>query len=261
MNMIAALSQIGFTEYEAKVYLELLRESPANGYQISKRSGVPRSMVYEALGRLRERGAALETIEERATLYRPLDPAALLDQHAEEHQRLTLALSEGLHALYAAPQEAAVWTITGQRAMRGYAAQMIRAAQVGLFLALGDADLDALRDDIMAACQRGVIISALLTGNGELACGEVARHPPLESVLQEITDTLLVVADNAEALIGSASGGAQATVTRNHNVVTIARQFVWMELFARRITARLTPDLLAKLDPQDRRIFEGISER
>ena len=41
MDQIHRLGQIGFTEYEAKVYLALLREYPATGYQLSKSSGVP----------------------------------------------------------------------------------------------------------------------------------------------------------------------------------------------------------------------------
>ena len=63
MDMLQKLAQIGFTEYEAKVYLALLALNPATGYQLSKESGVPRSMVYEALKRLHARGAALETVE------------------------------------------------------------------------------------------------------------------------------------------------------------------------------------------------------
>ncbi|MEP6988157.1 MAG: helix-turn-helix domain-containing protein [Chloroflexota bacterium] len=68
---MTSLTQIGFTEYEATVYLALLRENPATGYQISKTSGVPRAMVYDALSRLHTRGAVLETVENRVTLYRP----------------------------------------------------------------------------------------------------------------------------------------------------------------------------------------------
>ena len=69
MDLMVSLAAIGFTEYEAKIYLELLRNNPATGYQLAKEAGVPRSMVYEALGRLRNRGAVMETREERATLY------------------------------------------------------------------------------------------------------------------------------------------------------------------------------------------------
>ncbi len=260
MDLQADLTRIGFTEYEAKVYLALLRESPATGYQISKKSGVPRSMVYEALGRLHARGAVLESIEERATLYRPVDPALLLDLHDEDHRRLVRSLRDGLGGLYNMPEEYSVWSLSGHRPVLGYASQMIRSVQAELFLLLGDADLDALHEAIQAACKRGVAISALLTGKGDLGCGEVAYHPPLESVLQEITDTLMVVADNGEVLIANTGDEATATVTRNRNVVMIARQFVWMELFAQRIHTQLGDEMIRKLAPEDRKIFESFDE-
>lgn len=55
-NLLEQLTALGLTEYEARVYLALLTDHPATGYQISKLAGIPRSMVYEALGRLEARG-------------------------------------------------------------------------------------------------------------------------------------------------------------------------------------------------------------
>ena len=88
MDILSDLVALGFTEYEGKVYLDLLKENPANGYQLSKRTGVPRSMVYESLGRLHARGAVLKSGDERVTLYRPLPPEQLLERYDRQHQRL-----------------------------------------------------------------------------------------------------------------------------------------------------------------------------
>ncbi|MBL8165503.1 MAG: helix-turn-helix domain-containing protein, partial [Anaerolineae bacterium] len=88
VDLLTDLTRIGFTEYEAKVYLALLSDSPATGYQLSKTSGVPRSMVYEALSRLHTRGAVLESLEDRAAVYRPLPPELLLERHHDEHVQL-----------------------------------------------------------------------------------------------------------------------------------------------------------------------------
>jgi len=38
---IEKLIALGFSEYEAKAYVALLRENPVTGYQLSKLSGVP----------------------------------------------------------------------------------------------------------------------------------------------------------------------------------------------------------------------------
>jgi sugar-specific transcriptional regulator TrmB len=253
------LTRIGFTEYESKVYLALLSQHPATGYQISKESSVPRSMVYETLSRLHSRGAVLETVEDRVTLYRPLPPATLLERLEVERRQLVADLSIGLQALYTETRDDRVWSIHGRSAALTYATQMIRAAETDIFLVLTDEDVDALHDTIADVASRDVAISTLLTGEEELGVGRVAHHPPLESELQELTDTLVVVVDNDEALIASPSRNQEtrATITSNPHLVLITRQFIWMELFTQRIYASLGTDLLSQLDPEDRRIFES----
>jgi Cd2+/Zn2+-exporting ATPase len=258
MSLIADLTQIGFTEYEAKVYTTLLETSPATGYRISKQSGVPRSMVYETLRRLHGRGVVLENIEGRATLYRPLPPEVLLDQYVGDHQRLIAVLRTGLQERYSAQKMEGAWSISGHSAVLAYAEQLIREAEEEVSLVLNDQDLEMLRGEISAVSAAGVAVHALLTGEGKLEYGNVLHHPPLESELQGLLDTLLVVIDNTEALIASTSEETTATVTKNPNLVMIARQFVWMEMFTQRIYAQLGPDLLASLDPQDRQIFESL---
>ncbi len=258
MDLIARLVSVGFTEYEAKIYLELLRDSPATGYQLAKNAGVPRSMVYEALGRLRNRGAVLETVEARATLYRPLPPDMLLDNHMREQQELLEGLRDGLRQLYQAPDEERLWTITGQQSVYSYALQMIRESKDSLMLVLPDPELRVLRKDLVQAQTRSVALSVLLTGDGELEIGEVAHHSPLESEIQQLTGMLMVVADNLEVLIAGTARDMTGTITRNRNLVGVARQFIWMELFTQRVYARLGADLLARLEPDDRRIFESL---
>jgi sugar-specific transcriptional regulator TrmB len=261
MDLLASLVAIGFTEYEAKTYLALLREHPATGYRVSKAAGIPRSMVYEALGRLHARGAVLETSDGRATQYRPLPPEVLLDQQEQEHRRRMTDLREGLQRLYAAQEDERVWSISQRRSVLSYAVQMIRQAQNEIYLVLADPDLQALYEHIGRACEKGVSVNTLLTGDAELDCGQTARHSRLESKLQELTGTLMVVVDGREVLVANSDTETRATITHNANLVMIARQFVWMELFAQRVYRRLGPDLLTRLDPVDRRVFESLGTR
>lgn len=258
MNLLADLTQIGFTEYEAKVYLALLSDNPSTGYQLSKSSGVPRSMVYDALSRLHARGAVLESLEDRAALYRPLPPELLLERHHEDHLQLMDNLRTGLLKLYNAPTEDRMWSLSDRHSILTYATQMIEQAQKEAFLVLTDEDLSALNAVIINACNRGVEIHSLLTEEGHLDCGEITYHPPLESELHGLTGMLLIVTDNSEALIAG-KDHELATITRNSHLVAIARQFVWMEFFTQRIYARIGTDLLKKLEPQDRQIFESLN--
>jgi Cd2+/Zn2+-exporting ATPase len=254
------LTALGFTEYEAKVYLALLEENPSTGYQLSKLSGVPRSMVYDALKRLHSRGAALETIEGRATLYRPLPPKVLLDRHESEHRRLLQELRNGLNSIYVADSDDRVWTISGKPTVMAYARRMLEEAQSEIYLVLTDADLQTLQPHLLAAHRRGVPLNVLLTGEARLDFGRVAQHPPLESELQGLTAMVLVAVEGGEMLVASAAAhrAMTATVTHNPDLVFIARQFVWMELFTQRVYAQLGDDLLQRLPAEDRAIFESL---
>lgn len=255
MNLLEQLSALGLTEYEAKVYLALLGENPATGYQVSKNSGVPRSMVYEALGRLEARGAALKSEEEKATLYRPVSPAILLDRYEREARERAANLREELLPLYNQEETGRLWNFSGRREALAYAGELIDAAQQELMLALTDADVEALRPRLEAAYGRGVALGTLLTGDAPFALGQVVRHPKRETELHRMEETLIVVADEREFLIASGHTFTAATVTTNPRMVLIARQFIWMELFSQRIFALLGNDLLARLSPEDRQVL------
>ncbi len=56
-EIIKELQKLGFSQYECKAYIGLLKHSPVTGYEVSKQTGVPRSMIYEVLGKLMDKGA------------------------------------------------------------------------------------------------------------------------------------------------------------------------------------------------------------
>ena len=259
MSTLSDLMALGLTEYEGKIYLALLKESPANGYQLSKRTGVPRSMVYEALGRLR--GAVLKSGDERKTIYRPLPPEQLLDRHDRQNRQLIEDLQGGLAEIYASHTEEALWSISGEAAIYSYASQLIEKAVQEIYLVIGDDALEKLRETILSTCDSGASVGALLTGQGELACDQVSYHPPEESEIQGMEHMLVVVVDGQECLIANLERDMTATVTTNKNLVLISRQFVWMELFAQRVYERLDPAQLDRLDQEDKQLLLSFSNK
>src|ERR1700741_2595068 len=60
-RVIAALTDLGFSQYEARTYAGLIGREPMTGYAIAKDTLVPQPKVYETLGRLVERGALQRT--------------------------------------------------------------------------------------------------------------------------------------------------------------------------------------------------------
>jgi sugar-specific transcriptional regulator TrmB len=50
------LLRLGLSDYEARAYLSLLTEGPLTAMELSRRAEIPRSKVYEVLGRLEGKG-------------------------------------------------------------------------------------------------------------------------------------------------------------------------------------------------------------
>jgi Cd2+/Zn2+-exporting ATPase len=189
-----------------------------------------------------------------------MPPDALLDRLSNEHQQLMETLRRGMNALYTARNEDRLWTLGSEESINSYAENMIANTQHEAMLVLTDANLRRLRGVIVEADARGVDIGALLTGEEKLEIGQVSYHPPRESQLHKLADSLIVVVDEQEVLIASSQPTSYtATVTTNANMVQIGRQFVWMELFAHRIFSQLGEDVLKRLPPEDRSVLESMT--
>jgi Cd2+/Zn2+-exporting ATPase len=186
-------------------------------------------------------------------------PSVLLDRYEAQQRGLVQGLRESLEDSYNTAEEDHLWSFKGRDTVMVYAGQMIESASGELMLVVADSHLEDLGNKIKTACEKGVEVSTLLTGEGDLECGQVAHHPPLESELQELTAMLVIVADESECLIAETEREMTGTITTNRNLVLIARQFVWMELFAQRIYERLGANLMKRLEPEDRRILEGYA--
>ena len=102
---------------------------------------------------------------------------------------------------------------------------------------------------------------AYVIADNRLALDAGWDNEMLKIELQELEGMLLVAVDGNEVLIASPAGeGKNATVTRNPDLVLIARQFVWMELFTQRIYAKLSPEFINQLDPEDQAIFTSLAQ-
>ncbi len=98
-RLVERWTTLGFTEYEAKAYVALVRLGTGTGYQVAKESGVPRSMIYESLNKLAARGAVLTQSLGDLVRYAPLPPEQLLSRMRRELDDNVEALSRDLKRL------------------------------------------------------------------------------------------------------------------------------------------------------------------
>ena len=114
-----SLENIGLTSYEIRSYTTLLKEGEINASEISEKSGVPYSKIYEVLGILEEKGW-IGSDDSRPTKYFAKSPTTALEttkQSAEneflKNQSVILTELTSLYEKSGTSEKPDIWVISG----------------------------------------------------------------------------------------------------------------------------------------------------
>lgn len=117
------LQGAGLTEGESKVYLALLELGPSTSGPIVEKSGVARSIVYQILERLAQKGLVSHVVKEKTAHFQAAQPDRLLDyveerqKGLEESKRKLSEILPKLSAMQLAAKESEVQVFTGFKGM------------------------------------------------------------------------------------------------------------------------------------------------
>ncbi|MCD4666596.1 winged helix-turn-helix transcriptional regulator [archaeon] len=82
------LIKAGFNKNESKIYLTLIKKGPSSAGEISKKSGVYRTNVYDALNSLIEKGLVAYIFKGKLKTFQAINPNKLLDIVKEKEESL-----------------------------------------------------------------------------------------------------------------------------------------------------------------------------
>jgi Cd2+/Zn2+-exporting ATPase len=262
-DVIANLAAIGFSEYEAKAYTALLRNNPATGYQVAKASGVPRSMIYEVLGKLTARGAAMTLQAGGTARYSPVPPTEFLDHLLQDHQQLIGSLKDDLSTLASAPDLEYIWNIEGHDNIIARAVEMIQRSRGQAYVALLPATFQMLQPALAEAAQRGVRVRVYTTAMQDLPGGQVVVLASAEQALGPSEGLgLVLVVDGREVLIAEWSPDTQARAswTSSPLLVFVAEHHLRTDLYLPQLLALLGDRALEVIQEEDRELFARALE-
>jgi sugar-specific transcriptional regulator TrmB len=237
-DTLKRLVDLGFSEYEAKAYVALLKENPATGYQVSKVSSVPRSMIYEVLGKLTARGAAMELRKEGKTEYAPVPPSEFLNQVHREHEALVTSLRDDLEGLGKTSDLEYVWNIEGYDNVLAKAREMISRAEDNIYAAVLPSTFSPLKAALTEAIARGVRVVVYSSRSLDLSGARVVVASVSEEHLKRAEGLgLVLVVDGDEVLVGErlTAGQARSSWTRSPLFVLIAEHHLRTDLYLPRI--------------------------
>jgi HTH-type transcriptional regulator, sugar sensing transcriptional regulator len=230
--------------YEAKVYLAMVSAGrPLRGYEIAKRSGVPRSTVYETIGKLVTRGAAFEVrSDSEATDYLALPAEAFLSRLRRDFSESVEALAEALPRV-TERAEHVVHNIEGRQSVLARARDLIDDARDTLYVSIWGEELAELAKALDQAEKRGVDVSVVRFGESSTTVGHTYAHmfSAPDVVLDRVGCRLLAVAADSESVLigGAVDAPMWGMFSNDPAVVLVAVEFIRHDIAMQVLVERL----------------------
>lgn len=244
--MIERLTALGFTSQEARVYLALLQQPSATGYELAKSAGLQRANVYQVLAALADAGVVARVSDDSPGRFVASPPADVFGRIKRQTTERADSLIADLATL-GPSQERAAFTLRDREAVIDRTASLVGAAERRVAVCLHAADLDWLAPPLRAAAQSGRQVVVNVFGDAELDFGEVYRH---EAPSLAVGGHLLTLAvDHSAALVASLDEPFGAVYTRNPALVRVVEKLIRDETYMAAIYARFGSELEAAFGP------------
>lgn len=246
--VIERLKTMGFNTYEAKVYLALLKNHPATGYEISKDSGVPQARAYDTLKALESRKAVV-SLGGKPTQYLPVDPQELLSNWERSFQGSIDFLKEALPNLSDETIEPIV-NIRGERVLKE-AIALIDRAERSVCIEVWSEDATAMSDALFNAKKRGVAVKVVGYRDVNLPGIDVYPHSGSKNVEATFDGRhLILCVDDKEGIVGTlcnmdAKKPPLAVQTRNPGIVLMMKELIVHDIFLLDVERNLHKEMVA----------------
>ncbi|HAQ08505.1 MAG TPA: TrmB family transcriptional regulator [Bacillus bacterium] len=229
-EIIKELQKLGFSQYECKAYITLLKHSPVTGYEVSKRSGVPRSMIYEVIGKLLDKGAIF-TVPSEPAKYVPLPAEKLLKRLRENFNESFNFLESSLKKIENVRDTDVIWRLKNDEHVLAEVKDMINKAKEEVWMSIWNPEASLIEDLVEKRVQEGIKVFSMLFSGADKQLGNTYHH---NYMAPEITEKrmggrlTIIVRDNEEVLIAQFAPNttAWAVKTTDPALVLVAVEYI-----------------------------------
>jgi len=223
------MTGLGFTRYEARAYSALVREYPLTGYELSKRSGIPGSKIYECLERL-NRKHLIVPVGDNPARYVAVPPSELVKKLSSDYDQSLKMLETLLGRDSQTDAVDFIFNINGYQEIIDKACGMTEQATDTLDLSLWGPEITEMKAEIKKAVKHGVKVRLLSFGGNVIDGVEHFSHKAIgENKMNGRWIT--VVADDSVSLTGQCSGDSiVAAWTKNRCIVFTSMKYIEHEI-------------------------------
>lgn len=177
------LNSLSLTEAQASVYLAALELGESNMQDLSRKSGIKRTSIYNFIDTLKERGLITETTKNKRKIYSAVDPQALLEIQKSRITEFERTIPELLAVQKRSSKKPRVAFFEGKEGMK-------------------EVYLDMLKDknDIIAYEDIEHMMATLGTFFSEYPKERAKRNIPFRSITRDSKEARTVVKSNIKLL-------------------------------------------------------------
>ncbi len=167
-----SLDKIGLTSYEIRTFSSLLKAGELTASDLSQKSGVPYSKIYEVLGSLEEKGW-VGSDDSRPTKYLAKSPATALettkqrfDSEFKDHQNVVLNELIPLYEKSGTSERPDIWVLSGNVNIISKILEMIDSCKNEVMIAVPRASEDLVKQalpKLRLLHDKGVEITILIS--------------------------------------------------------------------------------------------------
>ncbi|MBV6306359.1 hypothetical protein KVP10_15815 [Candidimonas humi] len=220
-NLVFDLKAVGFTEYEARIYVEVLQAGavPKTAYEIARGSGVPRSNTYSALDGLTRKGAVLP-VTENPTSYAAANPRDVLGKVRAQTDKICERLETNLENLAPKVENQYVWMLRDEENIDTEIQRLIGLARDSIWIKAADATLRKYAAALEQAVSReSVSLLVVLFGTDK---SEFEFNERCKVYIHENDGSRMGKADNLFTL--AIDHKEMITVNRDHELIAARTQ-------------------------------------
>ncbi|RQV98415.1 MAG: TrmB family transcriptional regulator, partial [Calditrichaeota bacterium] len=199
--------------------------------ELSKKSSVPRSAIYDVMNRLESYGA-VSVISANPEKYVPLPPEQFLKMLEQRYIQKIEVFKKSLNEIKIDIEPEQMWNISGYTNLISKSREMIENASGEIYLSAWRSEIQDLEEYLKKARKRGVKI-VIFSFTQVPDIGHVYSYRLSERELEKVWDhKIVLVRDHEELLMGEVNRTVErkAAWTLNKAIVQIAENMIILDI-------------------------------
>lgn len=259
--IIDELIKIGLTKYEAMLYITLLKSPEITAYEISKRSMIPQSKIYDVVKSVSNKGLVIIN-DSKPVKYSALPIDEFLDRYKRETDDTLSYLKKNITSIDKTERVDFMWHINGLDKILSKLKAMIKGAQKSIYMSVWAEDYNYLYKELLAASKKGIEIVAVLYGEPEKKVGQVYYHEMhgMEKDAEENGRWMSIVVDYKQCIFNIFTPSEATGVwTENKSFMLLAECFITHDIFIAEIYLKHKDELDREFGYNLQKIREKLS--